>query len=180
LVPAVWSGLLSLARELPLPTLAQLSGDAPLKLSALGQRLVARLEPRGSSALARCLNGCAREPIAEALSSAHAPFREARAQRAVLRTLGAAVEADFEGEACRLLLRKQRQIRRRASAHALLDLPAHARAEQVRPALRRLASKLHPDRFHANEAGLREASHEVMRALSRAHGELLASQPRSR
>jgi hypothetical protein len=89
--------------------------------------------------------------------------------------LGAASEAVLATDSCSLLLRKQREIRRRAGPRALLDLPPHAHAEQARPALRRLASKLHPDRFHAAEPSLRAVSSEVMRALSQAEHELSGS-----
>jgi hypothetical protein len=171
---AVWRGLLALCTELPPARVAALSGDTALRLTKSGSRLVEALERTA----ARDTPTSVEVSIARWL--APAPDRSAGAPRAVLRVLGAAVDASFDGDACRLLLRKQREIRRRVGARALLDLPPQARSEQARPALRRLAQKLHPDRFHGVEPALCAASHEVMRALSQAEGELLASTYRVR
>ncbi len=161
LTRAVWHGLLSLCRELPLGQLAALAGDHPLRLTSSGERLM------------KALAGIIDDAQAAAWL-ARAPSNAARAPRAVLRALGAAVEASFDGDACNLLLRKQREIRRRVGAHALLDLPSHARSEHARPALRRLAQKLHPDRFYTLDPALRLASQEVMRCLAQAERELLS------
>ena len=160
LTDAVWRGLLSLCRELPSGQLAALAGDHPLRLTSSGERLMKALTGIDDAQAGAWL--------------ARRPPSAARAPRAVLRVLGAAVEASFDGDACNLLLRKQREIRRRVGPHALLDLPSHARAEHARPALRRLAQKLHPDRFDALDPALRVASQEVMRCLSQAERELLS------
>jgi hypothetical protein len=160
LVGCVWHGLLRLARDLSPGTLAALSGDMALELTRSGTRIALALEKSGEHSDVR--RGLAR-----------APSNEQRASRAVLRVLGAAVDGATGTDACSLLLRKQREVRRRAGAYALLDLPPHARPEQARPALRRLAQKLHPDRFDRAEPCLRAASSEVMRALSQAERELL-------
>ncbi len=166
LTSAVWRGLSALCREMPSGQLAALAGDNALKLTNSGRRIVAALQRSEHVALEAWL--------------APSPQSAWRAQRAVLRVLGAAVEATFDGDACNLLLRKQREIKRRVGARALLDLPSHARSEQARPALRRLAQKLHPDRFQAREPALRAASQEVMRSLSQAERELMTSPARGR
>ena len=65
-----------------------------------------------------------------------------------------------------LLLRKRQQLRQRASAHDLLDLPAEAGSHEARRALRRLVRELHPDRFGADTPpALRRASGEIVTAL---------------
>ena len=155
---------MQLCRDLPAGQLSALAGENALKLTNSGRRIVAALERSEHVELEAWL--------------ARSPQSALRAPRAVLRVLGAAVDETFDGDACNLLLRKQREIRRRVGPHALLDLPAHARSDQARPALRRLAQKLHPDRFHAVEPALRAASQEVMRALSQAERELIASPAR--
>jgi hypothetical protein len=146
--------------------LSALAGDSALKLTSSGRRIVASLERSEHVELEAWLS--------------RSPQSSLRAPRAVLRVLGAAVDATFDGGACNLLLRKQREIKRRVGPHALLDLPAHARSEHARPALRRLAQKLHPDRFQALEPALRAASQEVMRSLSQAEHELMTSPTRGR
>ena len=65
-----------------------------------------------------------------------------------------------------LLVRKRAQIARAEDAHALLDLPPDAPAEDARRALRRMASSLHPDALGPDASdALRRASSEVMSAL---------------
>jgi hypothetical protein len=65
-----------------------------------------------------------------------------------------------------LLLRKRREVRSRASAHALLDLPESAGGQDARRALRKLVRDLHPDRFGEGvPPALRRASGEIMTAL---------------
>ncbi len=168
LVWAVFSTLRELSHALSERELRELSGTGPLKLTRSGSRLV--------EALVASAENC--EPPDGWLRNA--AETSAFGARAVLRVLGAAVEARFEGDVFRLLLRKQREIRRRVGPRALLDLPPHAHFEQARPALRRLATKLHPDRFHGQDPALFAASHEVMRALSEAAGELRAGYARAR
>lgn len=92
-----------------------------------------------------------------------------RAQCALLvwRTLGwvgPARRGDYA-----LLLRKQREIRQRASQYRLLDLPAGASPRQARAALRRLVRSVHPDRF---EPALQEPCAKVLRALVAAEASL--------
>jgi len=65
-----------------------------------------------------------------------------------------------------LLLRKRREVRRRVSARALLDLPESAGGQDARGALRKLVRDLHPDRFGDGvPPALRRASGEIVTAL---------------
>jgi len=177
---AVWSVLLRRAHALPDATLASLSGAGPLVLGATGRRRVQALLcaiERGELAkvarLAACDGGAARpvhaptsHVLARAIEGAD-DTREQRAIRAVLRVLGGVTVVRKPDEAFALLLRKRRELARNVSASALLDLPESAGAEHARRALRRLAHKLHPDRFQC-DARLHAVSTEVMSALSRA------------
>jgi hypothetical protein len=72
-----------------------------------------------------------------------------------------------------LLLRKRRELRNQASAHALLDLPTDAADGDARRALRKLVRDLHPDRFGDDvPAPLRRASAEIVTALVDAESKL--------
>lgn len=72
-----------------------------------------------------------------------------------------------------LLLRKRRELRRQATAHALLDLPAGAGGRDARVALRKLVRDLHPDRFGAGTPpALQRASGEIMTALVNAEAQI--------
>ncbi len=74
-----------------------------------------------------------------------------------------------------VLLRKRRQLRHALGNDdlRLLDLPAGARPEDARRALRRLAHLVHPDRFGDHEApAVRRASSEIMAALVQAEQRL--------
>jgi len=72
-----------------------------------------------------------------------------------------------------LLLRKRRELRRQASAHALLDLPEDAGGRDARVALRKLVRDLHPDRFGAGTPpALQRASGEIMTALVNAEAQI--------
>lgn len=76
-----------------------------------------------------------------------------------------------------LLLRKRRELRSRASAHALLDLPEGAGGRDARVALRKLVRDLHPDRFgDGTPPALREASGEITTALVNAEAQIAAGQ----
>lgn len=91
------------------------------------------------------------------------------ALRAVLCALGLARScAQRREDTYSLLLRKRRELARNAGPRALLDLPRDASPEHAQRALRVLATKLHPDRFHTDDARLHRLSHEVMGALTRA------------
>lgn len=76
-----------------------------------------------------------------------------------------------------LLLRKRRELRSRASAHALLDLPEGAGGRDARLALRKLVRDLHPDRFgDSAPPALRRASGEITTALVNAEAQIAARQ----
>jgi hypothetical protein len=157
LVPCLYAGLLSIARELPADLLRVHAGRGALRTTRLGQSLEVRLSASFVPLLAK---DAARDRLAE---------------RAALRAIGALVDAGAEVDGYSLLLRKRRELRMRATAHRLLDLPDGAPPAQARSAFRRLARKLHPDRFHAGEPGLVALSNEVMRALTSAEAELSAA-----
>jgi hypothetical protein len=197
LVSTVWSALLALALALPDSALLRLAGGGALVLSSAGQRRVrGLLFAADSGALAQSFGRRAimakREQVfaldAELLRAAlrcpntqdHASLARPRARsdmalRAVLRVLGAAAPQPAPEDSYALLLRKTRELARNASANVLLDLPAEAGAAHARVALRRLASKLHPDRFQAGDARLYAVSHRVMGALARAEHTLRAA-----
>jgi hypothetical protein len=96
-----------------------------------------------------------------------------------LRTLGALcwlsaiVPAADGGSSYRLLLRKQVQLRRRASAAELLEVDRNARHGASRKALRRLARRVHPDALGPTAPPLlRAVSGELMQALVQAEEQL--------
>jgi hypothetical protein len=193
LTAAVWAGMYSIARELPANVVMQLSGTSALALTELGRRRVQallRAEHAGELSLAVTAAQCAAQarcgphamlneielgaPSSDALVCALSrdPPAALHALRAILRVLGGVFDgADCE-DAYALLFRKRRELSRKASPTALLDLAGPTSSEHVRRALRRLAQKLHPDRFEAADDRLRAVSAEVMRALSCAAGEL--------
>lgn len=152
----VWLGLLDLSRDLTQAQRERAAGTGELALTRSGLVLREALIQRGL--LER--DGAALAWIAAAPGN--------QDTRVVVRALHAAVEVAADHESYSLLLRKQREIRRRAAPHTLLDLPASARPLDARRALRKLATKLHPDRFDRDLPALRSVSGEVMRALFRA------------
>jgi hypothetical protein len=186
---AVWSALWVIASELPAALCAQLSGTSALLLTSAGRRRVGgllraveagelgaafrrrafarRLRPGQVDSLPAVLSAAA---LAAALRAD--PGADQHVLRAMLRVLGAAIERPVPEDAYALLLRKHRQLSRNVSASALLDLPEAASAEHARRALRRLAQKLHPDRFLAGDARLYAVSNAVMGALARAENTL--------
>jgi hypothetical protein len=88
-----------------------------------------------------------------------------------LRAFGAVVTRADTRLHYTLLLRKRAQLRRRANARELLDLPHGACVSKDAPrrALRRLAMHLHPDRLGPDAPeSARTLSTEVMQALTRA------------
>lgn len=193
LTAAVWAGMYCIARELPANVVAQLSGSTTLALTELGRRRVQgllRAEHAGELALAATAAQCAAHgrsgahaaldeiedsaPGGDALARALSrdPPRSLQPLRAILRVLGGALDGAGSEDAYALLLRKRREVSRKASPIALLDLAGPTSGEHVRRALRRLARKLHPDRFEGADDRLRAVSVEVMRALSCAATEL--------
>ncbi len=164
IAPCVWDGLVSLAGTLTNDELSQLAGVGRLRLTRAGSQLVAELMPAG------------RLPQLESVLRGQCGSQHARA---VLKVLGAAFDARVDTDSFSLLLRKQREIRRHASAEVLLDLPSKfVTPDQARRALRRLAQKLHPDRFSGELPALRAVSADVMRALFRAEETLRHALPR--
>jgi hypothetical protein len=82
----------------------------------------------------------------------------------MLKLLGCA--APKAGGSYPLLLRKRREVRSRASARVLLDLPEGAGGKDARRALRKLVRDLHPDRFGESASpALKRASGEIVTAL---------------
>jgi hypothetical protein len=159
LVACVYAGLLDIARELPEAVLRARAGTLPLRVTRLGHWLEAKL---GDSA--------ERAPFASLLAKDPAPAQ--RVERAALRAIGALADQRSELDSYSLLLRKRRELTSRASARRLLDLPESAGPERARAAFRKLAQKLHPDRFQAVAPALSAISNEVMRALASAEAEL--------
>lgn len=139
-------------------------GDGMLVLSRLGEALVtdATLWPEEAAMIPLLKAGA----TVIALVGAGGGGRRAILGLHALRLVGA-VQPPGD-HAYTVLLRKHRQLRHAARADALdlLDLPARARPEEARRALRRLAQLVHPDRFGENEApAVRAASANVMTAL---------------
>jgi hypothetical protein len=150
---AVWDAMLAMAGRLPSQQRAQLAHQGKaLALSVAGRR-------RARGQVERAL-ACDSDQLA---------------LRAVLCALGLAAPAGMREDSYALLLRKRGELARNASARALLDLPGSANAAGAQRALRKLATKLHPDRFQADDARLQQVSHEVMGALTRAASSLHAA-----
>jgi hypothetical protein len=167
LASCVWDAMLEMSRELTDARRMLRAGRRRLYLTRTGSQLQSLLvhERRmPSELLQRCL--CEGSALHD--------------ERVVLRALGAAQEHAPDADAYSLLLRKQRQIRRHAPPHTLLDLPASAAAIDARRALRRLARRLHPDRFDTDAPALRTLSSEVMLALVRAEESLRVRAPFAR
>lgn len=185
---AVWAALLVLAAELPrahLRELAEAEVIAPAAASA-----------RRADALARVLTNGALEVALDALGAsallppAGAPWPTDQVPNgrqlppvlhvlhASLRSLGAVRGSSGLRPGARtgfaLLLRKRRELERKASAQTLLDLPGTSGPEHARRALRRLAGKLHPDRFAASDARLEALFTETLAALTLAEHRLRA------
>jgi hypothetical protein len=159
LVASVYAGLLDIARELPDDVLRARAGLLSLRVTQLGRWLEAKL-------------GASAERVLFASLLAKDPSMGQLVERAALRAIGALVDQRCELDSYSLLLRKRRELMSRASARRLLDLPESAAPEHARGAFRKLAQKLHPDRFHAVEPALSAISNEVMRALASAEAEL--------
>ena len=137
---------------LPSPTLRTLEGAA--------------LAPWESALVARVRTGSGRGvPAAELIEVAGDPALGLRTLHG-WSLLGWLTTADVARRDHSLLLRKRHQLRRRATPARLLDLSSSHGSNDTdaspRRALRRLAAKVHPDRF---EPSLAETSEEVLRAL---------------
>jgi len=137
-------------------------GDAVYHLTALGEALFqgAELHPEESAVLFWLRRGVPAQALATLPGCGPAGYGFV----SMLEVLGAA--SPKAGGSYPLLLRKRREVRRRASAHALLDLPEGAGGRDARLALRKLVRDLHPDRFgDSAPLALRRASGEIVTAL---------------
>lgn len=175
---AALASLLRLAHELPSARREALGGQGALTFTKAGARRLRTLDERE---LARA---------AELLTQAHPgawagdvgvlrgllrgePLENEHAVRACLRVLGMAIEAhsrSLDGYA--LLLRKRRELARKERAEVLLGA---SRASDARRALRKLAAKLHPDRFGGEDVRLHRLFGQTLAELSRAEHALRAT-----
>ncbi|MDB4989687.1 MAG: hypothetical protein JWN04_4865 [Myxococcaceae bacterium] len=188
LTSTVWSALLAITAGLPESAVEQLAGRTVLRLTPAGTRRVRGLlqaAESGALAAARARRAIFEPPTTavDSIAVSEAALQRALAAkpqcaeprlRALLRVLGAAVDQPAPEHSYALLLRKTREVARNASANVLLDLPPVASSVLVRQAFRRLAQKLHPDRFQAGDARLHALSHRVMGALAEAEHALRA------
>ena len=144
-------------------------GDAVYHLTEAGEALSrgAELRPEETSVLFWLRRGVPAEELSALPGCGLAGYRFLW----MLKLMGAA--SPKGGGSYPLLLRKRRELRRQASAHALLDLPEGAGRRDARVALRKLVRDLHPDRFgdHVPPA-LRRASGEIMTALVNAEARI--------
>jgi hypothetical protein len=137
-------------------------GDAVYYLTEAGEALsrAAELRPEETAVLFWLRRGVPAEELSTLPGCGLAGYRFLW----MLKLLGAA--SPKAGGSYPLLLRKRREIRRQASAHALLDLPEGAGGRDARLALRKLVRDLHPDRFGERAPlALRRASGEIVTAL---------------
>lgn len=158
----------SVANE-PLFSVRRRLGEGILVLTPLGRELLesAVLWPEEQVMRTLLERGASVDALCAAVRG------EARALRLLfaLRMLGACGPPEPRAGYA-MLLRKTQQLRRGARATELLELPEHARGADVRRALRRLARRVHPDRFGDAAPAIRAASHDVMKALVRAQREM--------
>ncbi|MCA9533736.1 MAG: J domain-containing protein [Myxococcales bacterium] len=145
-------------------------GEETLELTPLGEQLLGEVSLDPSElAMVSMLRAGACE--AQAVLAASAGSLRALRTLAALKLIRAVAQRGPDSYG--LLLRKHREVQRQATAWALLDLPATARPEQARVALRRLARSLHPDRFQGSGSdSARRISHEVLTALVSAEADL--------
>ncbi len=152
--------------NIPIEHVKEKLGAQSWVLTALGRSLVARaaLHPE-EAAVAASL----RMPIGRSELEATARHRERALRFVYALSWIEAIALPTATGSMSLLARKTTEVRRSASPRRLLDMTAHARPNEARGALRRLAKDLHPDRFavHAS-AAITEASTEVVAAMVRA------------
>ena len=138
--------------------------DGELRLNALGHALVrdAALWPEEAATVALLRGGTT---LARVLKVTGGSLR-ALGMLALLASVSGLGAAVVVQQRYALLVRKRAQLARAEDAHALLDLPPDAPADDARRALRRMASALHPDALGPDVSdALRRASSEVMSAL---------------
>ncbi len=144
-------------------------GNETLRLTDAGEALISGggLQPEETATVFWLRRGVCAEELLSLPGCGVRGYRFAW----MLKLLGAA--APKAGGSYPLLLRKRRELRRRASARRLLDLPESADGGEARRALRKLVRDLHPDRFgeSAPEA-LRQASGEIVSALVEAEARI--------
>lgn len=146
-------------------------GSETYHLTGVGEALVSGAELRApeASVLRRLRKGLPAEELAQRPGSGWAGYRFLW----MLKTLGAASPRSTGSYP--LLLRKRRELRSQASAHALLDLPEGAGGRDARVALRKLVRDVHPDRFgDGAPPALRRASGEITTALVNAEAQIAA------
>ncbi|NNE18558.1 MAG: hypothetical protein HKN10_08790 [Myxococcales bacterium] len=152
-------------------SLAAQLGDEAYRLTAVGEALVHEADLRAEEAAA--LFSLRKGVSAEQLAAQPGCGLAASRFLCILKLLGAA--SPKAAGSYPLLLRKRRELRSRASAHALLDLPEGAGGREARVALRKLVRDLHPDRFgDGTPAALRQASGEITTALVNAEAQIVA------
>jgi hypothetical protein len=146
-------------------------GQAAYHLSEAGEALIHGAELRSEETFV--LFWLRRGVLAEELSALPGCGLAGYRFLWMLKLLGAA--SPKPGGSYPLLLRKRRELRKQATAHALLDLPEGADGRDARVALRKLVRDVHPDRFgDGTPPALRRASGEVTSALVNAEA-LIAS-----
>jgi hypothetical protein len=147
-----------------------------LRATALGTMLAreAALWPEEAAVTALLAQGTTLERVLQLTGGAPRALR----LLAAMSLLSAVAARPTREQRFSLLVRKREQLRHCASPRALLDLPNDAAPAEARRALRRLASRLHPDAFgpHATDA-VRRASSEVLGALIDAEHELRTEAP---
>lgn len=150
-------------------------GDQAYRLTPVGEALVCGADLRAQEAAV--LFWLRKGVSAEQLAARPGCGLDASRFLCVLKLLGGA--SPKAAGSYPLLLRKRRELRSRASAHALLDLPEGAGGREARVALRKLVRDLHPDRFgDGTPPALRQASGEITTALVNAEAQIAAGRSR--
>jgi hypothetical protein len=137
-------------------------GDGMIHLTDAGEAMVVAIElrPEETATVFWLRRGVRAESIPSLPGCGLRGYRFAW----LLKLLGGA--AARAGGSYPLLLRKRRELRSRASARVLIDLPEGAGGRDARRALRKLVRDLHPDRFGEGvPQALRRASGEIVSAL---------------
>lgn len=167
----VLSAIRDLADTVPLDAVRERLGKGPLALAPLGELLVDRsaLHPDEAAVCARLRHPSTLTDLDRASRGSERALRLVFA----LAELEAATPPVGRGSMS-LLARKSREVRASETPSALLDLERSASSDAARPALRKLAQQIHPDRFgpDAPEA-IVAASNAVLGALgaaARVHG----------
>ena len=148
-------------------------GTEEYRLSEAGEALMSGVElrPEEAAVILRLRRGVLADEILALPGAGLAGYRFLW----MLKLLGCA--APRAAGSYPLLLRKRRELRRQASAHALLDLPEGAGSRDARVALRKLVCDIHPDRFGAGTPqALRRASGEIVTALVDAEARIASGQ----